>query len=236
MLRMTCLPLLAILAVALLSYCGGADAPSESPPAEVGEVPEAEQPAAPSPDPAPEPEPQAKAEPEPAPPEPSGPPRVRMSTNQGDLVLELYPDRAPQTVENFLQYVDAKFYDGTIFHRVIPGFMIQGGGFTPDMREKSTRAPIQNEAGNLSNTRYTIAMARTPNPHSATAQFFINQVTNRALDKDMARDGWGYCAFGKVVEGSSVVESIAGVQTGNQGGHQNVPQTPVIIQSVRRDG
>ncbi len=234
MFRMTCLPLLAILAVALLSYCGGADAPSESPPAEPAEAPEIEQPAAPAPET--EPEPQARAEPEPAPPAPAGPPRVRMSTDQGDLVLELYPDRAPQTVENFLEYVDANFYDGTIFHRVIPGFMIQGGGFTSDMQEKSTRPPIQNEAGNLSNTRYTIAMARTSAPHSATAQFFINQVTNRALDKDMSRDGWGYCAFGKVVEGASVIESIAGVQTGNRGGHQNVPQTPIIIQSVRREG
>ena len=174
-----------------------------------------------------------ESKPEP-PPKPTGPQKVRMVTNKGEMVLELYPERAPKTVENFLQYVDDKFYDGTIFHRVIPRFMVQGGGFTPNMQEKSTRAPIKNEAGSLSNLRYTIAMARTSAPHSATAQFFINHVTNRALDKDQARDGWGYCVFGKVIEGSEVVEAIAGVDTGTKAGHRDVPLTPVVIRSMQR--
>ncbi len=223
-------PLLIALVALLLAHCGGSEAPPE--PAEPQEAVEA-------PPPEPEPEPQAKVEPEPEPappPQPAGPPRVRMETDKGDLVLELYPDRAPETVENFLQYVDDKFYDGTIFHRVIRGFMIQGGGFTSQMREKETRSPIQNEAGSLANLKYTIAMARLPSPHSATAQFFINHQTNRGLDKDQARDGWGYCVFGKVVEGSQVVEAIAGVATGNKAGHQNVPVSPVVIKSVRREG
>ena len=159
-----------------------------------------------------------------------------MVTSAGELVLELSPDRAPKTVENFLQYVDEKFYDGTVFHRVIPNFMIQGGGFTADMREKSTNSPINNEAGELSNLRYTIAMARTADPHSATAQFFINQVSNQMLDRQHARDGWGYCVFGKVIEGTDVVEAIAKVATGNRGPHQNVPVSPVMIESVRREG
>lgn len=221
-------PLLIALVAFLLTHCGEAEPPPES----------LEPAAAP---PVAEPEPEAKAEPEPEPepqppPKPAGPPTVRMVTNKGELVLELYPDRAPETVENFLQYVDEQFYDGTIFHRVIPRFMIQGGGFTPNMREKSTRSPVKNEAGSLSNLRYTIAMARTSAPHSATAQFFINHVSNRALDKDQARDGWGYCVFGKVIEGSEVVEAIAGVSTGDKAGHRNVPVAPVVIESVRRTG
>ncbi|MDE0109738.1 MAG: peptidylprolyl isomerase [Bryobacterales bacterium] len=159
-----------------------------------------------------------------------------METDKGTLVLELYPDRAPETVANFLQYVDDGFYDGTIFHRVIPKFMIQGGGFVPGMQEKPTRPPIKNESGSMANTKYTVAMARTPNPHSASAQFFINHQTNQFLDKENARDGWGYCVFGKVVEGMDVVESIAQVPTGSKMGHQDVPLTPVIIKSARRAG
>lgn len=218
----------------LLAGCGGGEAPPESaPPEEPAEAQEA--PAAPEPEP--EPEPEAKAEPEPAPPaEPAGPPRVRMETDKGTLVLELYPDRAPETVANFLQYVDDGFYDGTIFHRVIPKFMIQGGGFVPGMQEKPTRPPIKNESGSMANTKYTVAMARTPNPHSASAQFFINHQTNQFLDKENARDGWGYCVFGKVVEGIDVVEAIAQVATGSKMGHQDVPLTPVVIKSAQRAG
>ena len=231
-------PLLAALLTMLLTQCGGTEAPSESPPSEPAEAKPPEVAEVPiSPETVPEPEPKVEPEPEPPPPpKPSGPPRVRMVTNKGAMVLELYPERAPQTVENFLQYVDEKFYDGTIFHRVIPRFMIQGGGFMPNMNEKRTRSPVENEAGSLSNLRYTIAMARTSDPHSATAQFFINHVTNRGLDKHQAPDRWGYCVFGKVVEGAEVVESIATVATGNKGMHQNVPVSPVVIESVRREG
>lgn len=222
--------LLACLAVGLLSSCGEPEAPSESAPPEPPEVVE-ESPAPAEEEPAPETEPEPVTAPE-----PTTPPKVRMETSMGTIVLELYPDKAPETVKNFLQYVDDGFYDSTIFHRVIPGFMIQGGGFTSEMREKSTRDPIQNEAGSLSNLRYTIAMARTSAPHSASAQFFINHQTNRGLDKDQAQDGWGYCVFGKVVEGSEVVNEIAQVQTGNKSGHQNVPTSPVVIRSAERAG
>ena len=220
----------------LLSQCGEVEEPSESAPSQPPEAAEPPPVEEPEPEPAPpaepEPEPQARSEPE-----PSGPPKVRMVTNKGEMVVELYPDRAPKTVANFLEYVDSEFYDGTIFHRVIPNFMIQGGGFEPGMREKGTRAPVENEAGSLSNTRYSIAMARTASPHSATAQFFINHKTNRGLDRDQARDGWGYCVFGKVVEGGSVVEAIAGVATGTHAsGHRDVPSEPVVITSVRREG
>ena len=220
-------------AVMFLTQCGEKEAPSESAPPEPAEAAE------PAPEPEPAQEPEARTEPEPAQePEPQGPQKVRMETSEGTLVLELYPDRAPETVANFLEYVDAKFYDGTIFHRVIPNFMIQGGGFTPEMREKSTRDPIKNESDNaLPNSRYSIAMARTPDPHSATAQFFINHVTNRMLDKDQARDGWGYCVFGKVVKGGDVVDEIAKVKTGSgPGGHQDVPVSPIVIRTVRRAG
>lgn len=226
--------LIFLLAAAMfLTHCGEREAPSESAPPEPAETAE------PAPEPEPEQEPEARTEPEPAQePEPQGPQKVRMETSEGTLVLELYPDRAPETVANFLEYVDAKFYDGTIFHRVIPNFMIQGGGFTPEMREKSTRDPIKNESDNaLPNSRYSIAMARTPDPHSATAQFFINHVTNRMLDKDQARDGWGYCVFGKVVEGGDVVDEIAKAKTGSgPGGHQDVPVSPIVIRTVRREG
>jgi len=230
--------LLACLAVGLLTHCGEPEAPSESAPPEAPEVaeeaPPLAEPEAPEP---PETEPAAKTEPEPVTtPEATTLPKVSMETSKGTIVLELYPDKAPDTVKNFLQYVDDGFYDSTIFHRVIPGFMIQGGGFTAEMQEKGTRDPIQNEAGSLSNLRYTIAMARTAAPHSASAQFFINHVTNRGLDKDQARDGWGYCVFGKVVEGGEVVNEIAQVDTGNKAGHQNVPTTPVVIRSAKRAG
>ncbi len=158
-------------------------------------------------------------------------PRVRLQTSMGDIVVELYPDKAPKTVANFLAYVKSGFYDGTIFHRVIDGFMIQGGGFTTGFEEKQTRAPIENEAGNgLQNTRGTIAMARTSDPHSATAQFFINVADNAFLNHtaDTGR-GWGYCVFGKVVEGMDTVDRIRKVPTGSRGSFEDVPQTPVLI-------
>jgi len=160
-------------------------------------------------------------------------PTVEMKTNQGTLVIELYADKAPKSAANFLQYVKDGFYNGTVFHRVIDGFMIQGGGFTPDMQQKATRAPIENEARNgLKNGAGTLAMARTGDPHSATAQFFINLVDNAPLDYP-SRDGWGYAVFGKVTQGMDVVQKIAKVKTGNAGMHQNVPTTPVVIESVK---
>lgn len=161
-------------------------------------------------------------------------PKVRIETNKGTLVLELYPDKAPETVANFLGYVREGFYDGTIFHRVIPGFMIQGGGFTPEMAQKPTRAPIRNEADNgLANERGAIAMARTPDPHSATAQFFINVADNSFLNfKSETPQGWGYCVFGKVVEGMEVAEAIVAVPTGHRGMHQDVPREPVVMEKV----
>ncbi|HTY99887.1 MAG TPA: peptidylprolyl isomerase [Rhodocyclaceae bacterium] len=160
-------------------------------------------------------------------------PQVEMQTSQGTIVLELYPDKAPKTVETFLQYVRDGFYKGTIFHRVIDGFMIQGGGFESGMKQKPTRAPIQNEANNgLKNATGTIAMARTNDPHSATAQFFINLVDNGPLDYP-SRDGWGYCVFGKVVKGLDTVQKIGKVPTTNSGFFQNVPATPVVIESAR---
>ena len=160
-------------------------------------------------------------------------PQLEVKTSQGMVVIELYQDKAPKTVENFLQYAQDNFFNGTVFHRVIPGFMIQGGGFTPDMKQKETRAPIQNEAKNgLKNETGTLAMARTGDPHSASAQFFINLKDNSFLDYP-SRDGWGYAVFGKVVQGMDVVQKIAVVPTGNVGPHQNVPTTPVLIESVK---
>jgi len=157
---------------------------------------------------------------------------VRLHTNHGIIGIELDAERAPKTVENFLQYVKSGHYDNTIFHRVINGFMIQGGGFEPGMRQKSTAAPIPNEADNgVRNTKYTLAMARTNDPHSATAQFFINVADNAFLDHTAkSGPGWGYCVFGKVVEGSDVVDKIRGVRTGRNGGHQDVPEQDVIIE------
>lgn len=156
-------------------------------------------------------------------------PRVKFTTSLGDFVVELDPAKAPKTVENFLQYVADKHYDGTVFHRVIDGFMIQGGGFTADMQQKPTRAAIPLEAKNgLKNDRYTIAMARTSNPDSATAQFFINVANNDMLNAPQP-DGHGYAVFGKVVQGQAVVDKIRSVATGNRGMHQNVPTTAVTI-------
>ena len=163
-------------------------------------------------------------------------PVVVLETNKGNIVIELNQEKAPQTVENFLQYVDEKQYDGVIFHRVISGFMIQGGGFTPDMKEKPTRQPIQNEADNgLKNDRGTIAMARTPNPHSASAQFFINHKNNDFLNHTAkTQQGWGYCVFGKVIDGMDVVDAIAAVRTGSKGMYDDVPVEAVIINKVYR--
>ena len=160
--------------------------------------------------------------------------KVALETDKGKIVLELYPDKAPKTVQNFLDYVDAGHYNNTIFHRVIPNFMIQGGGMSASMKEKPTKAPVKNEADNgLKNLRGTLAMARTQVPDSATAQFFINTVDNDFLDfKNKTIQGWGYAVFGKVVEGMDVVNKIVGVPTGNQGMHQNVPRTPVVIESM----
>jgi peptidyl-prolyl cis-trans isomerase A (cyclophilin A) len=159
-------------------------------------------------------------------------PKVKLSTSMGDIVVQLDPAKAPKSVENFLSYVKDKHYDGTIFHRVMDGFMIQGGGFTADMQQKPTKAPIQLESGNgLKNQTYTIAMARTGNPHSATAQFFINVKDNEMLNgRQPGNDG--YAVFGKVIDGTAVVDKIKLVPTGNKGFHQNVPTTPVTITSA----
>ena len=156
---------------------------------------------------------------------------VTFQTNKGDIVLELDAEKAPITVKNFLEYAKAGFYDGTIFHRVIPGFMIQGGGFDKDMVQKPTNAPIENEANNgLKNDTYTIAMARTQAPHSATAQFFINVANNGFLNFTApTMQGWGYAVFGKVVKGQDVVDAIARVRTTSHYPHQDVPVEPVII-------
>ena len=160
-------------------------------------------------------------------------PTVEMQTSMGAIVIELDAEKAPLTVKNFLQYANDGFYNGTIFHRVIEGFRIQGGGFTKDMGEKPTGAQIPNEAKNgLKNQRGTIAMARRAEPHSATAQFFINHKDNDALDYP-SRDGWGYAVFGKVTQGLDVVDKIAKVRTGNRGMFQDVPVEPVVIQSVK---
>lgn len=159
--------------------------------------------------------------------------KVTLSTTQGDIVIELDAAKAPKTVDNFLQYVRAGHYDGTVFHRVIPNFMIQGGGFTPEMQQKPTRGPIALESRNgLGNQRGTVAMARTSVPDSATAQFFINVVDNAFLDAANSRDGHGYAVFGKVVSGMEVVDRIRAVSTGQRGPHQNVPETPVIIRKA----
>ncbi|MEU1820217.1 peptidylprolyl isomerase [Streptomyces roseifaciens] len=162
--------------------------------------------------------------------------KVRLSTNHGDIVLELNSEAAPKTVQNFLEYVDAGHYNGTIFHRVISGFMIQGGGFTPDMQQKPANAPIENEANNgLQNNRGTVAMARTNDPHSASAQFFINTVDNAFLNHSSPTpQGWGYAVFGKVVEGDDVVDAIRDVRTASKGFHQDVPVEPVIIERAER--
>jgi len=163
-------------------------------------------------------------------------PQVEIKTSMGTVVIELYRDKAPLTVDNFLQYVKDRHYDGTLFHRVIPGFMIQGGGYGPDFREKPARKPVRNEAGNgLRNEVGTIAMARTSDPHSATAQFFISVADNVFLNfRFPTEEGYGYCVFGKVVKGMDVVNRIVKVRTGpGPGGHSNVPFKPVVIESAR---
>lgn len=209
-----------ILAVA---GCGGSEAPPpEEPSEEVSAMPDHPESASP----------EAETS---SPDITGGLPVVEMKTSLGTIRLELYPEEAPKTVENFLAYTREGFYDGTIFHRVIEGFMIQGGGFTSDMTEKGTRSPIENEADNgLKNERGTIAMARTMEPHSASSQFFINSKDNPPLNySDKSVRGWGYAVFGRVVEGIEVVDAIEGVATTNRSGHQDVPVEPVIIESVR---
>ena len=157
--------------------------------------------------------------------------KVRLNTTQGPIVIELDEDNAPASSANFLQYVREGHYDNTVFHRVIDGFMIQGGGMEPGMKQKPTRGPIANEAGNgVKNRKYTVAMARTGDPHSATAQFFINVADNEFLDhKGPSPQGWGYAVFGKVVEGADIVDRIKGVKTGRSGMHENVPVEDVVI-------
>ncbi|WAW09452.1 peptidylprolyl isomerase [Oxalobacter vibrioformis] len=157
---------------------------------------------------------------------------VILHTNHGDIKIELHAEKAPKTVENFLNYVRSGHYDGTIFHRIINDFMIQGGGFEPGMNQKPTNDPVENEADNgLQNTRYTLAMARTPDPHSATAQFFINVNDNHFLDYP-GQDGWGYAVFGEVVEGQDIVDALKTVETGRSGMHADVPKADVIIEKA----
>ncbi|MDR2625370.1 MAG: peptidyl-prolyl cis-trans isomerase [Zoogloeaceae bacterium] len=160
--------------------------------------------------------------------------KIKLSTSHGVILLQLNAEKAPVTVQNFVQYVEDGHYDNTIFHRVIPGFMIQGGGFEPGMRQKETRPPIANEAENgLKNKRGSISMARTSDPHSASAQFFINVVDNGFLDfKAPSGNGWGYCVFGEVIEGLEVVDRIKTVKTANQGFHQDVPVEDVLIEKA----
>jgi cyclophilin family peptidyl-prolyl cis-trans isomerase len=161
-------------------------------------------------------------------------PVVLVETSMGNFKIELFEDKAPVTVKNFLQYVNGKHYDGTVFHRVISDFMIQGGGFEPGMKEKKTRDPIKNESSNgLSNLKYTVSMARTNEPNSATAQFYVNVKDNTFLDKAKARDGVGYCVFGRVIDGTDVVDKIKAVETGNAKGHENVPTKDVVIKSIK---
>ena len=160
--------------------------------------------------------------------------RVRLSTSYGDILLELDPEKAPETVKNFADYVESGHYDGTIFHRVIEDFMVQGGGLDENMKGKPTRAPIKNEADNgLSNVLGSVAMARTPDPHSARAQFFINTTDNAFLDhRNTTDDGWGYCVFGKVIEGMDIVEKIEEAPTTTRQGHQDVPEEAILIKQA----
>lgn len=163
-----------------------------------------------------------------------GPSAVLMRTSLGDLTIELYPNEAPRTVANFLQYTEDGFYDGTIFHRVVRGFVIQGGGFTADMMEKDTREPIENEARNgLMNLRGTLSMARTMDPHSATSQFFVNTKDNAMLDHTSpTRPGWGYAVFGRVISGMETVDEIEASRVVSRAGHNDVPETPIVIESA----
>ena len=242
--QMTWITLLAVLLI--WAGCGSTPEPetAEDTPAVAEVAPPPVEDVVEEPEPEPEPEPAAapvapeppakKAAPKKAPPPAPKTPRVVISTSKGDMTLELDPDAAPATVANFLAYVDDGFYAGTVFHRVIPGFMIQGGGHTADLEKKPTKDPIRNEATNgLKNGRGTIAMARTANPHSATSQFFINHADNAMLDNGPA-SGWGYCVFGKVVEGLDVLDAIAATPTGNQGGMGDVPTETITIKSVKR--
>ena len=160
---------------------------------------------------------------------------IRIQTSYGAILIDLDAERAPKSVENFLSYVKEGFYDGTLFHRVIDNFMIQGGGFLPSMTQKTTRAPIENEARNgLRNERGTVTMARTSDPHSATAQFFINVVDNDFLNHTaMTPTGWGYCVFGKVTDGMTVVDRIKGIPTSSHGGYKDVPITDVVIEKIQ---
>jgi cyclophilin family peptidyl-prolyl cis-trans isomerase len=164
-------------------------------------------------------------------------PKVTIKTTKGNIVVELFQDKAPISVKNFLSYVEDKYYNGLIFHRVIKEFMIQGGGLLPDMSRRPTKAPIKNEATNgLSNTRGTLAMARMPDPHSATGQFFINHKDNPGLDhRDKTDQGFGYCVFGKVIEGMDVVDAIANVKTMTKGNHRDVPREPIEIISIEKN-
>lgn len=232
-----------VIGLLIATGCGGSAPPPEEKAApETKAEPATPPPAEPPPAEAPAekkeeaaPAPEKKAAPQAKKSAPAGNPVVALETSKGTIKIELYPDKAPETVANFLRYVDDGFYNGTTFHRVRKGFMIQGGGMTADMNEKTTRAPIKNESANgLANLRGTIAMARTSEPHSASSQFFINHVTNGFLDRANATDGWGYCVFGKVIEGIEVVDAIAVVQTGNKSGHADVPVDPVTIKSARR--
>lgn len=162
-------------------------------------------------------------------------PQVSIMTSKGEIVVELRPEKAPKTVENFLEYVNSGFYENTIFHRVIKGFMIQGGGLTADLNKKKTRDPIRNEADNrLSNRKYTIAMARTNDPHSATSQFFINTANNTPLDfKNQSQAGWGYCVFGRVIKGMEVVDAIENVKTSSNGMMNDVPVETIVITGAK---
>ena len=159
---------------------------------------------------------------------------IKLETNLGDITIELDSEKAPLTAKNFLEYVNSGYYDNTLFHRVIDGFMIQGGGFEPGMKQKQTRAPIQNEAANgLKNEKYTIAMARTSDVHSATAQFFINVADNASLDYTSSTPrGFGYCVFGRVLDGKDVVDKIRKVKTGSRSGHQDVPLEDVVVRKA----
>jgi len=170
---------------------------------------------------------------DPAPGQPPNP-RVLIETGKGSITVELFPGNAPQSTQNFLDYVNTGFYDGLVFHRVIPGFMIQGGGMTPDLAEKPTRAPIPNEADNgLKNLRGTLAMARTMDPHSASSQFFINVADNYALNhRGQSVEGWGYAVFGRVVDGMDVVDAIVAVPRGRRGPHDDVPVEPVVMRHL----
>lgn len=161
-------------------------------------------------------------------------PRINVQTNQGNFVITLDAEKAPNSTANFLTYVKEGFFNGTIFHRVIDGFMIQGGGFEPGMKQKQTHAPVENEANNgLKNDKYTVAMARTSDPHSATAQFFVNVANNDFLNfSSPTPNGWGYAVFGKVTEGTEVIDAMRSIKTGNRGFHQNVPNDDVVIEKA----